>query len=98
MSFEIEFSADAERHVRQLSARDRSVVLDAIEQQLSQQPNVPARNRKLVRATPLAAWELCVQRFRVFYNVEEERVAVLVVAVGEKDGNRLVIGGEEFHL
>src|SRR5262245_27744355 len=98
MPFEIEFSTDAERHLKQFNARERKVILDTIEQQLSQQPNVPTRNRKLLRANPLAAWELRVQDFRVFYNIDEEQVLVIVVAIGEKDGNRLLIDGEEFQL
>jgi mRNA-degrading endonuclease RelE of RelBE toxin-antitoxin system len=96
MAFEIEFSADAERHLKQFTARERKVVLDAVEQQLEHQPTVPTRNRKLLRSHPLATWELRVQDFRVFYNVEEARVVVVVVAVGVKEGNRLLIDGEEF--
>ncbi len=98
MAFEIEFSEDAERHVRQLSVRNRKVVLDAIEQQLAHQPTTPTRNRKLLRSNPFATWELRVQDYRVFYNVEEDRVVVVIVAVGEKQGNKLYVDGEEFKL
>jgi mRNA-degrading endonuclease RelE of RelBE toxin-antitoxin system len=61
MTFDIEFSEDAERHIKAMSARDRSVVLDAVEQQLTHEPMVETRHRKLLRPKPLAdrsfAWE-----------------------------------------
>jgi hypothetical protein len=44
--FEIRFSEDAERHLKGFSARDRRLLLDVIEEQLTHQPTVPTRNRK----------------------------------------------------
>jgi hypothetical protein len=35
-------------------------------------------------------------RFRVFYQVNQEGHEVRILAVGVKDRNRLLIGGEEF--
>ena len=98
MKYEIEFSADAERHLEAMTARDRTTVLDAIEKQLGFTPETPTKNRKLLRANPLAAWELRVGDFRVFYNVEAERVLVIVVAVGEKRHNIVYLGGKEYRL
>jgi mRNA-degrading endonuclease RelE of RelBE toxin-antitoxin system len=46
----------------------------------------------------LAAWELRVQQFRVLYNVDEGIVTVFVVAVAIKEGNKFLIGGEEYPL
>jgi hypothetical protein len=46
-----------------------------------------------------AQWELRFgpdNRFRVFYQVAADSREVRVLAVGVKDGNRLLIGGEEF--
>ena len=37
-------------------------------------------------------------RFRVLYDIDDEHRAVEIVAVGEKEGNRLIIGGEEMKL
>ena len=96
--YEIEFTADAKRHVGQFSARDQRIILQAIEEQLSAQPTVPTRNRKQLRPNNLAQWELRVQRFRVFYNVEEEQITVAVVAVAVKEGARFLIEGKEFTL
>ena len=98
MTYFIEFSEDAERHLDQLRAYDRSIVIAAIKEQLRHEPAVPTRHRVRLRDTPLASWELRVGDFRIFYNVEEERVTVLIVAVGEKDRNIVRIEGREFSL
>ena len=96
--FEIRFSADAERHLKAFPVLDRRIIVEKIEEQLTHQPNVPTRNRKQLRANPLATWELRVQEFRVLYNVDEEVVTVLVVAIAVKEGNKFVIEGEEYPL
>jgi mRNA-degrading endonuclease RelE of RelBE toxin-antitoxin system len=96
--FEIRFSEDAERHLKGFSARDRSILVHAIEEQLTHQPTVPTRNRKLLRSNPLATWVLRVQEFRVLYNVDQDVVTVFVVAIAVKEGNKFVIEGEEYPL
>ena len=43
-------------------------------------------------------WELRFgprNRFRVFYQIDHENRRVRIVASGEKDRNRLFVGGEE---
>ena len=37
-------------------------------------------------------------RFRVFYEVDASEQTVTILAIGVKEGHRLVIGGEEFEL
>ena len=98
MSYSIEFSEDAERHLSLLRARDRPIVLDAIEEQLTHHPTVAIRNRKLLRENPLASWELRVEDLRVFYNVDDERRVVIVVAIGRKVHNVLTIEGKAYSL
>jgi mRNA-degrading endonuclease RelE of RelBE toxin-antitoxin system len=98
VAFEIEFSEDAERHLRALSARDRTIVLDEIEEQLPHEPTMETRRRKRLRQNPLAAWELRVGDFRAFYGVDEGREIVLVIAIGIKLHNTLTIEGKEYPL
>ena len=98
MAYVIEISEDAERHLANLSARDRRLVLDAIEVQLSHEPTVPTKHRKLLRPNPVAAWELRVGEFRIFYNVQQEHILVIVVAVGRKEHNQLTIDGKVIPL
>jgi mRNA-degrading endonuclease RelE of RelBE toxin-antitoxin system len=96
MPFEIEYSPDAEEHLRLLTKREQGVVLDAVDEQLAFQPTVETRNRKLMRPNPLAPWELRVGKLRVYYDVEEN--TAIVLAIGIKEGNRVRIGKEVIDL
>ena len=42
-------------------------------------------------------FELRVGEFRVLYNVDVSASEVVLVVVGRKKGNKLIVGGEEFH-
>jgi mRNA-degrading endonuclease RelE of RelBE toxin-antitoxin system len=71
-------------------------VLDSVDQQLTHEPNVETRNRKLMRANPVAPWELRVGDIRVYYDVGED--VVVVVAIGVKRRNQVYIGGKAVNL
>lgn len=97
--YEIEVTREAEAHLEWLSARDRATLLDAVERRLTYEPTVENRNRKRLRPNPLAPWELRVGHLRVYFDVAEEpRRLVTIQAVGIKDRDRLLIGGEEVEL
>ena len=79
------------------------MIRDTIEEQLLHQPRVETRNRKPLShpSSMASAWELRFgpgNRFRVFYRVDERARAVQVLAVGEKKGNVLSVGGREFRI
>ena len=74
---------------------EQVAVLDGIAASLVHQPGVEARNRKPLREGALARWELRVQAFRIFYNLDEDGHAVQVIAIGKKEHNRLFIQGQE---
>ena len=60
-------------------------------------PAETTRNKfRLRRASQHADFELRVERWRIFYRVETD--AVVITLFGEKHGDRLIIGGEEFEL
>jgi mRNA-degrading endonuclease RelE of RelBE toxin-antitoxin system len=69
----------------------------AIEEQLSHEPLVETRNRKRLRANPIAPWELRIGKSRVFYDVEES-AKVTILAIGTKEANKLYIEGKEIQL
>jgi mRNA-degrading endonuclease RelE of RelBE toxin-antitoxin system len=98
MAFTIEFSPDAHDHLRVLRKRDQRIVVDAIADQLAHQPDQPTAHRKPLEDNPIAPWELRVGDFRVFYDIDREDQAIVVLAVGQKIHNRLRIGGEEVDL
>ena len=96
--FEVEVTRTAYGHLEARRRYDRNAILDAIKQQLTHTPATETPNRKLLRENPLADWELRVGRFRVFYDVDAISRLVRILAVGIKEGNKLMIGGEEVTL
>lgn len=96
MAFRLVFAQAVENHLRHLSRPQRVSVLEAIEKQLTHEPLKETRQRKPLRPNPLAPWELRVQSLRVFYDVHED--AVIILAVGTKVRNRLIIGDQEIAL
>jgi mRNA-degrading endonuclease RelE of RelBE toxin-antitoxin system len=99
LAYTIEYSPDTLDHLRALTARQRSTVFAAIDEQLAHEPSVETRNRKPMRPNQLAPRELRVGTLRIYYDVEEEpERKVLIRAIGIKDRNRVRIGGKEFEL
>jgi mRNA-degrading endonuclease RelE of RelBE toxin-antitoxin system len=98
VAYQVTFSAESLQHVEFLSARQRQIVLSGIREQLSYEPMVETRNRKLMRPNPLAVWELRIENLRVYYDVDTDESIVDIRAVGVKEGNRVFIAGEEIEL
>ena len=98
-AYRIEYADEAERHLKALSTRDAAAVLDAVPRQLGHEPMVSTRNRKPLQTNPIAPWELRIGHLRVYFDVEEQPERVVTIqAVGFKDRNRVLIGGEEVKL
>lgn len=81
-----------------LTARNRALVVDTVERQLSHTPLVPTRNRKRLRPNPLAPWELRIGDLRALYDVAADDRVVFVLAIGQKRGNTVRIGGTVIDL
>jgi mRNA-degrading endonuclease RelE of RelBE toxin-antitoxin system len=96
--YKIIFASDAVDPLQGFSAGDQSVVLDQIEAQLTDQPDVATRHRKRLRPNPPTPWELRIGGIRAFYDVNSGVASVRVIAVGPKEGNRPIIGGEVVSL
>jgi mRNA-degrading endonuclease RelE of RelBE toxin-antitoxin system len=98
--FTLVYSDEVKEHLRTIETKYHSLIQSEIEGQLQFQPDVETRNRKpLERPMLEAGWEIRFgpnNRFRVFYEVDAETREVRVLAIGVKEGSRLVIGGEEF--
>ena len=72
--------------------------MDGIDSCLRHEPDRETRNNKKLRPNRLAERELRVDRFRVFYDIDDGNALVKIEAVGHKRGSRLYIGGREFQL
>src|SRR5262245_16178883 len=95
MPFKITITEDAERQFRSLSTRDQRILDTSIRARLEQQPTTPTKAVRRLRANPFAEFELRAGEFRVLYNVDTDEVVILLV--GRKLGNKLIVEGEEFH-
>ena len=98
--FRIVYHSRVKDHLRTIDRKYHSLIRETIERQLSYEPEVVTRNRKpVLQPSPFdATWEIRFgpqNCFRVFYEVEQIELVVSVLAIGEKQGNRLFIGGEE---
>jgi hypothetical protein len=67
------------------------------------EPETETRNRKPLEQPAAfgATWKIRfgpANQFRVLYAVNLEPQEVLILAVGFKDRNRLIVGGEEVNL
>jgi mRNA-degrading endonuclease RelE of RelBE toxin-antitoxin system len=99
LAYIIEYSPEAEDHLRWLTARQQTIVVDTVDRQLPNQPDVETRNRKPMRPNPVAPWELRIGDLRVYYEVKDDpEPTVVVLAVGIKDRDRVRIGGETVKL
>ena len=99
MSFRIEYSPESVEHLKLLTAREQSIVLDTVDEQLGHEPNIETRSRKPMRPNPVAPWELRIGDLRVYFEaVTDPEPVVYVRAVGVKSHNRVTIGGEEVEL
>jgi hypothetical protein len=101
--FALVYDREVKSHLEAIESRYRTAIRMTIEEQLRFEPEKETRNRKpLQRPVAFeATWELRLgpeNRFRVFYGVSHQRHEVQILAIGTKEGNRLVIGGEEIKL
>lgn len=88
------------QHLKFIEAKYYSLIRDSIEAQLEFEPDVETHNRKPLKRPVVfgAKWEIRFgvdNRFRVFYRVDYDGQQVVILAIGEKLGHRLLIGGEE---
>ncbi len=99
--FTLSFAPEAIEHLDSIEAKYHGLLRQAINGQLTHTPTQETRNRKpLELPAPFeASWELRCgpgNRFRVFFEVDAEAHEVQILAIGVKDRNRLLIGGEEY--
>lgn len=97
--YRIDYAEQTREHLKKLAARDRASVVDAIDDSLGFEPAKETRNRKRMEDNSLeAGFELRVGPLRVYHDVDQGGRAVSVLAIGVKDRDRVLIGGEEIKL
>ena len=101
--FSLIYDPEVADHLRCIERKHHPLIHNAIEEQLLFEPESETRNRKPLQQPAAfgATWELRFgpgNHFRVLYVVAPERQEVQILAIGVKDRNRLIIGGEEVKL
>jgi mRNA-degrading endonuclease RelE of RelBE toxin-antitoxin system len=88
--FEIQLAEGVEEDLKKIRLYYRNQILDAIQEQLTHEPDTTTRNRKLLKnlnppwQTVAPIWELRVGEYRVFYDVSPTESVGYVRAVRRK--------------
>ena len=77
--FEIVFKPLAVEQLKKMKRYYARVVVDAIERHLSEEPEKTHGSIKRLRGRQDATFRLRVQDYRVFYDVEEDRVEIIQI-------------------
>jgi mRNA-degrading endonuclease RelE of RelBE toxin-antitoxin system len=103
-TFSLVFAPAVKNHLKAIESKWDSLIRTKIEEQLVHEPDVETKNRKPFRRRPTpfdADWEIRFgpdNRFRVLYKIRNEPREVYILAIGVKQGNRLLVGGEEMDI
>jgi len=101
--FTIVYTPITKQHLHTIETKYYSLIRTAVDQQLLFEPTTETRNRKPLKRPAIftATWEIRYgpqNRFRVYYDVDLEQARVSILAIGSKEGNRVLIGGNEIEL
>jgi mRNA-degrading endonuclease RelE of RelBE toxin-antitoxin system len=101
--YRLSYDQATRKHLRAIEPKYHALIRSAIEEQLQYEPGKETRNRKPLRqpAPFEATWEIRFgpdNCFGLLYRIDEERREVQIQAIGVKEGNRLLIAGEEVEL
>ena len=101
--YDISYDQATKKHLRAIAAKYHSLIRAEIEEQLQFEPDKKTRNRKPLRqpAPFEATWEIRFgpdNSLRVLYGIDEQHREVQIQAIGVKEGNRLLVAGEEVEL
>ena len=101
--FELGFAPEAVAHLDAIERKLHRRIQKTLDEKLLYAPDQETRNRKPVeQPAPFGAtWELGFGSgncFRVFYEVDNVERMVWILAIGIKERDRLLIGGEEFEI
>src|SRR5437867_4537514 len=96
--YTLSYARGVTKHLKSNDAKYDSLIRENIEEQLLFEPNAETKNRKPLRQpAPFGAqWEIRFgpdNRFRVLYDIDEQQHTVQILAIGEKEGNRLIVAG-----
>lgn len=83
MAWTIEYDPRVERDLRGLDKRIQKEILDYMESRIASSGD-PKRFGKALRHSQKGLWRYRVRDYRIICEIQQERVVVLVVAVGHR--------------
>lgn len=92
----VNITPDAQEDIRFFKPYERRIITNGIRTFLTRDPLVETNRRKWLEPNQLGSWELRTDRYRVFYDVEDD--IVYVTAVGYKEHNDLYIRGRKVSI
>ncbi len=101
--FTLVFAPEVVNHLRAIPRKYHRLIRNTLDEQLCHTPEEITQNRKpLEQPAPFGAtWELRFgpnNRFRVLYEIDVDEQSVWILAVGVKEGNRLLVGTEDVEI
>lgn len=101
--YTLAFASEVTSHLRALDVKHHALIREKIGEQLRFEPASETTNRKPLQQPALfgATWEIRFgpdNRFRVLYDIDFENHMVQIMAIGEKQRERLFVGGVEVQL
>src|SRR3990170_3109436 len=95
MKYEIILAPEAVQDLKLLDAYQRTKIKDLIEVHLRHEPTKTSKSRiKRLRGLRHPQYRLRIEDFRVFYDVEEDRVEILAIILKSKAAEWLKKVGE----
>ena len=96
--YNIEFTLEALKDLKSFRKFEQQNIITGIDVQLKYEPTVETRNRFRMRPNEVATWELRIEKYRVFYNVETTVQIVSIEVIGFKVGNQLFVRSQRRNL
>lgn len=97
MKFDVKLVESADKDLDHYKAYEQQFIIKSVYKFLEVDANIETRKRKQLRPNPIAPWELRIGKYRVFYEIKEERLA-RVLAIGHKEHNELFIRGQRVEI
>ncbi len=95
MKYEIILSPEAVQDLKLLDAYERTKIKDLIEVHLRHEPTKVSKSRiKRLRGLRHPQYRLKIDDFRIFYDIEENRVEILSIVLKSKAAEWLKKAGE----
>jgi mRNA-degrading endonuclease RelE of RelBE toxin-antitoxin system len=96
MEFTVNITSSARTDIRFFKTYEQRIIATGIRIFLTRDALVETDRRKLLESNSLASWELRMDNYRVFYDVEDD--IVHIIAVGHKHHNDLYVRGKKVQL